>query len=322
MKFSAVIPCYNEEESIPHLLSALTPLLKNEFKDDWEIIFVNDGSKDRTFELICRHNIENPCIKGVSLSRNFGHQAAISCGLEHASGEIVGIMDCDLQDTPEVLIQLCRKIRDEYYDVCFAVRKKREASFLKRFCYKAFYKLMRSISEHPWPEDAGDFSVFNQRVHQTILSLPEKVRVLRGLRSWVGFKQASIAVKRPERAHGETKYSMLKLMSLALTSLAGFSYAPLRLASMLGFFMGAFSMFLGLLFLLNRWFPSFTILHYYIGAYPGITTIILYLSVVCSMLFFCLGIMGEYLVILLKEVKGRPVGIVSNLIGDFKKTSK
>jgi glycosyltransferase involved in cell wall biosynthesis len=315
--FSIIIPCHNEEEAIPALLLALVPQLEKGVGCSWEVIFVDDGSHDQSLELIACAHASDPRIKAISLSRNFGHQPAVACGLTFASGEIVGVMDCDLQDTPEVLMQLYSTVKNEGYDVCYGVRKRREASVLKNTCYRAFYRIMRMLSEHPWPQDAGDFSVFNRRVHRTILSLPETVRVLRGLRSWVGFRQAEIAVDRPERKHGATKYNIFRLWSLALSSLTGFSYVPLRMASMLGIAMGFFSLLLGALFLLNRWLPKFSLFGYNIGANPGTTTIILFLAIVSSMLFFCLGIMGEYLVVLLKEVKGRPAAITDRLIGDL-----
>lgn len=317
MVLSLVVPCYNEEDALPHLIATMVPLLEKSIGTDWEIVFVNDGSRDRTLELIGLENQRDRRIKGVSLSRNFGHQAALTCGLAFASGDVVGVMDCDLQDSPDVLLQLFRKVKDEGYDVAYAVRRRREAAWIKEVCYKTFYRIMHALSEHPWPEDAGDFSVFNRRVHHTILALPETVRVLRGLRSWVGFRQCEIAVDRPDRKHGVTKYSWLRLISLALTSLTGFSYVPLRLASMLGLGMGVFSLILGTLFLINRSFPHFTILSYWIGANPGTTTIILYLSIVSSMLFFCLGIMGEYLVVMLKELKRRPTAIAHVLVGEL-----
>jgi dolichol-phosphate mannosyltransferase len=317
MDFSLVVPCYNEEDALPHLVRIVVPLLDKEVGSDWEIVFVNDGSRDRTLDLIVLENQRDPRIKGISLSRNFGHQAALTCGLAFASGEFVGVMDCDLQDSPDVLLKLFHRVKSEGYDVAYAVRRRRETAWIKEICYRAFYRIMRALSEHPWPEDAGDFSVFNRRVHQTILALPETVRVLRGLRSWVGFRQCEIPVDRPERKHGITKYSWLRLISLALTSLTGFSYVPLRLASLLGLGMGVFSLVLGTLFVLNRWFPQFTILSYWIGVSPGITTVILYLSIISSMLFFCLGIMGEYMVVMLKELKRRPTAIAHVLVGNL-----
>ena len=315
--FSIIIPCHNEEESLPALLSALVPQLEQGVGRSWEIVFVDDGSRDRSLELIARAHATDSRIKAISLSRNFGHQPALACGLAFASGEIIGVMDCDLQDTPDVLMQLYSRVKNDGYDVCYGVRKRREASMVKNACYRMFYRIMRGLSEHPWPEDAGDFSVFNRRVHRTILSLPETVRVLRGLRSWIGFRQTEVAVDRPDRKHGTTKYNVFRLWSLALSSLTGFSYVPLRMASMIGIGMGFFSLLLGALFVLNRWLPTFTPFGYNIGANPGTTTIILFLAIISSMLFFCLGIMGEYLVVLTKEVKGRPTAIADRVIGNL-----
>jgi dolichol-phosphate mannosyltransferase len=319
MKFSIVVPCYNEEAALPHLMAQLRPILDRECAapDGWELILIDDGSRDRTLDEILRLNHEDPRVRGVSLSRNFGHQAAVNVGLSYASGDWVGVMDCDLQDSPEVLAQLLNKVRREGYDVAFAVRRTREAVWLKRVCYRAFYRLMAALAEHPFPENAGDFSVFNRRVHETLLSLPESVRVLRGLRSWVGFRQCEIPVDRPDRKHGSSKYGWLRLFSLAMSSITGFSYVPLRIASLAGLGMGIFALVLGLLFLLNRTIPHFTPLSYYIGVSPGTTTLILYLSIVSSMLFFCMGIMGEYLVIILKEVKKRPVAVTKAVIGEL-----
>lgn len=319
MRLSVIIPCFNEEEALPALLSVLPPMLDERVGQEWEIIFVDDGSRDRTLEIICAANAADARVRGVALSRNFGHQPSVTAGLAYAAGEIVGIMDADLQDRPEVLCELYDRVRHEGYDVCYAVRHRRQGAALIKICYKVFYWIIHHFSEHDWPQDAGDFSVFNRRVHQTILGLPESVRVLRGLRSWVGFRQAEVLVDRPARRHGRSKYSFLRLVQLAVGSLSSFSYVPLRVASVMGLLTAVVSLFIGVLFLLNRIFPRFTILHYYIGANPGTTTIILFLSVISSMLFFCLGMLGEYLVILLKEVKRRPSAIAGALIGDVHK---
>jgi dolichol-phosphate mannosyltransferase len=318
VQLSLVVPCFNEQEALPHLLEALLPVLEREVGPCWELILVDDGSSDRTFETIVQANLKDPRVKGVSLSRNFGHQPAVSCGLAFASGEAVGLMDSDLQDSPEVLAQLYHKVHDEGYDIAYAVREKRDASLLKKFLYRNFYRLMRGVSEHPWSEDAGDFSVFHRRVNQTILGMPEAVRVLRGLRSWVGFKQCAVPVARPGRKHGTTKYSLVRLFSLGLSSITGFSFVPLRLASIIGLGMAALSLLLGVLFVLNFLFPKFTLLNYWIGARPGTTTVVVALMAVSSMLFLCLGILGEYLIVMLKELKRRPTAIARSVIGDLK----
>lgn len=317
-QLSLVVPCFNEQEALPHLLEALIPVLERDLGACWEVILVDDGSSDRTFEMIVQANLKDRRVKGVTLSRNFGHQPAITCGLAFASGEAVGLMDSDLQDSPEVLAQLYRKVRDEGFDIAYAVRAKREASVVKNFLYKNFYRLMRGVSEHPWSEDAGDFSVFHRRVNQTILGMPEAVRVLRGLRSWVGFRQCAVPVDRPARKHGTTKYSLIRLFSLGLSSITGFSYVPLRLASIIGMGMAGLSVLLGGLFVLNRIFPKLTVLNYWIGASPGTTTIILILLAVSAMLFLCLGVLGEYLIVMLKELKRRPTAIARSVIGDLK----
>ena len=317
-QLSLVIPCFNEQEALPHLLEALLPVLEREVGPHWEVILVDDGSSDRTLEMIVQANRKDSRVKGASLSRNFGHQPAVACGLAFASGEAVGLMDSDLQDSPEVLAQLYRKVRDEGFDIAYAVRAKREASAVKNFLYRNFYRLMRGVSEHAWSEDAGDFSVFHRRVNQTILGMPEAVRVLRGMRSWVGFRQCPVPVERPARTHGTTKYSMIRLFSLGLSSITGFSYVPLRLASLIGLGMAALSAVLGVLFILNRIFPEITILNYWIGASPGTTTIILILLGVSAMLFLCLGVLGEYFIVMLKELKRRPTAIARTVIGDLK----
>lgn len=317
VQLSLVVPCFNEQDALPHLLEALLPVLERESGPCWELILVDDGSSDRTLELITQANARDARIKGVSLSRNFGHQPAVACGLAFASGEAVGLMDSDLQDSPEVLAQLYRKVRHEGYDVAYAVRERRDASALKNFFYRNFYRLMRGVSEHEWAEDAGDFSVFHRRVHRAILGMPEAVRVLRGMRSWVGFKQCAVPVARPARRHGTTKYSFSRLFSLGLSSITGFSYVPLRVASIIGLGMAVLSVLLALLFVLNRLFPSITILNYWIGASPGTTTIILILLAVSAMLFLCLGVLGEYLIVMLKELKRRPTAIARATIGDL-----
>jgi len=315
VSLSIVIPCYNEGESIPDLIKALVPHLDGATKGSWEIILVDDGSVDRTAELIAEaHRAENR-VRGVILSRNFGHQPAIFAGLSYASGDLVGIMDADLQDPPQVLLQCFEKARSEGLDLVYAVRKRRRASLALKVSYWAFYRAMHALAEYSWPLDAGDFSVFNRKVLALIMQLPEHVRVLRGLRSWVGLKQGFVDYDRPERGKGESKYSALKLMGLALNALISFSNLPLRLASVVGLGMSVLSVLAGILLLINRFFPRFTLFGYYIGANPGTTTIVILLLFLGSLLFLCLGILGEYLAVVIKEVKRRPIAIVERHLG-------
>ena len=310
-----VVPCFNEQESLPDLLQDLIPRLEKVASGSWELILVDDGSYDRTREIIESANRQDHRVRGVILSRNFGHQAAIFAGLAYTSANYVGVMDADLQDPPAVLVECLEKARTEDLDLVYAVRKRRQARGFLKIAYWTFYRMMHTVSEYPWPLDAGDFSVFTHKVGQLVMRLPEHVRVLRGLRFWVGLRQGSIAYDRPTRAKGQSKYSVLKLIGLAVNSVTSFSNLPLRLASLVGVLMSFFSIVLGLLLLVNRFYPRFTLFGYYVGASPGTTTIVILLLLIGSLLFLCLGILGEYLGIVMKEVKRRPVAIVQERVG-------
>src|SRR5690242_596071 len=187
-----VVPCYNEEEMLPAFLRTVIPELDRATGGSWRIVCVDDGSRDNTFAIITREHLADARITGISLSRNFGHQAAVSVGLAYASGEFIAVIDCDLQDPIEVLIQLYRKALEEELDVCYGVRGRRDAPVFLRLAYSAYYRVAQRLAEHHWPKDAGDFCVMSARCHQVLLSLPEHSRMMRGLRSWVGFKQAGL----------------------------------------------------------------------------------------------------------------------------------
>jgi dolichol-phosphate mannosyltransferase len=312
---SVVVPCFNEEDALPDFFRALVPPLDATTGGAWEIILVDDGSADRTGEMIQEKNRQDGRVRGVLLSRNFGHQPALFAGLAYASGRYVGIMDADLQDPPEILMQCLQMACNDGYDLVYGVRKNRKSSLLLKSAYWVFYRTMRTLAEYSWPLDAGDFSVFNRRALRLLMQLPERVRVLRGLRSWIGLKQGFVAYNRPDRDKGESKYGLIKLINLAVDALVSFSSLPLRLASFVGLFMSGLTFLLGVLLLINRFYPKFTLFGFYIGQSPGTTTIVTLLLVVGSLLFLCLGILGEYLGLLLKEVKRRPVAIVRERIG-------
>ncbi len=316
-KFCVVIPCYNEEESIPALVENLTPHLEKATGGAWRILFVDDGSKDRTAAMIWELNAKDPRYQGVRLSRNFGHQPAVWTGLRQAQGECIGVIDCDLQDPPEVLMGLYQKVATEGFDVCAGVRGKREDSpWWLRAAYKIFYRVMNWMAEHDYTLDSGDFCVFNHRAHQALLRLEEAAPVHRGLRSWIGFKQTTLSYCRPPRQHGTSKYNMRRLTALAINNLVSFSTAPLRLATWVGLVMGMLTMVAAVFFLLNRLVPSFSIFGYHVGANAGTATLVLYLSFIASALFFCMGIIGEYLAVIIKEVKRRPVTVVAECTSD------
>lgn len=315
--FSLVVPCYNEEDALPHFFAAAIPALEQMTSGRWRIVCVDDGSRDRTFELIAQKHLEDPRVTGVRLSRNFGHQPALAVGLAYTSGRYVGVIDCDLQDPIEVLVAMYQKALNQDLDVCYGVRTRRDAPWHLKLGYWAFYAMIRRAAAHPWPRDAGDFCVMSARCQRLILALPEHSRMLRGLRSWVGLKQEGFPFERPARLHGVSKYNMYRLAMLAAQGLIAFSSIPLRLASFIGFSMGLLSLLFGIIVLINRLFPRFTLFGYWVGTGSGTTTLILLGTAVFSVLFLCIGIMGEYLVVILEELKNRPAGVVDSVLGDL-----
>ena len=319
--FCLVVPCYNEQEMLPSFFRAVVPQLQGATQGSWRIICVDDGSRDDTFAIIAREHTVDPRVLGVRLSRNFGHQAAVSVGLAFASGDYIGVIDCDLQDPIEILIELYKKAVREGLDVCYGIRARREAPLLLRMAYPLYYRIIERLAEHHWPKDAGDFCVMSSRCHEVLLSLPEHSRMMRGLRSWIGFRQAGLPYDRPTRLHGTSKYNAAKLVALAIQGLIAFSNVPLRLASLIGLLIGAGSFLFILVVLANRFFPKFTILGYWVGTNPGVTTIICLLGFFASILFVSVGIIGEYLGVLMQEVKRRPTAVVESALGDLRKNT-
>jgi glycosyltransferase involved in cell wall biosynthesis len=317
-EFSLIIPVFNEEQILPLLCKKLAEELDSWVAGEWEVIFVDDGSSDRTFQLILQQQEKDPRFKAVMLSRNFGHQAAVSVGLNYADAKYTGVIDADLQDPLPVLQKLYEASTRSGANVAFGVRHERDAPWLLSLSYKIFYRFMGLFSDHPWPVDAGDFCVIDRRAILILRSMPETSRILRGLRSWIGLRQMAIPYVRPRRQAGRSKYNLVRLIRLALDSIVSFTSAPLQFAVICGFSTGLICLFISLLFLLNRLFPSFTIFGYSIGASPGTATIAILLSLVSAMNFFCLGIVGQYLAVILKEVKRRPQAIVQQTVGDLK----
>ncbi|MBV9489518.1 MAG: glycosyltransferase family 2 protein [Verrucomicrobia bacterium] len=319
VEFSLIIPAYNEESVLNRLFGELEAGLNSWVHGSWEVIFVDDGSSDRTAEIILNKNAEDDRFKAVLLSRNFGHQPAVSTGLSYAQGRLVGIIDADLQDPIGVLRQMYEACREGRCNVAYGVRQKRQAPVVLDLSYKVFYRFMNRFSDHPWPVDAGDFCVLDRQTVNLLLQLPESSRIMRGLRSWIGLTQLAFPYRRPARAAGESKYDMLRLTRLALDSMVSFSSAPLQFAVFCGLLASLLCGFTTALFILNRFFPSFTLFGYSVGANPGVTTIVILVLLTSAFNFLCLGIMGQYLALVVREVKRRPQSIVREIVGDLQR---
>lgn len=282
---------------------------------------MDDGSRDRTPQIIGAEAARDKRIKGVLLSRNFGHQAALATGLRFCRGRSVGIVDCDLQDPTEVLMELYRKVEEEGYDVAYGVRHNCQALLLLKFAHKIFYKLMHGMSEYDWLVDAGDFCVMTRRCAEMVNGLRKNMRMIRGIESWIGFRRFGVPYTRPKRVAGASHYNFWRLSRLALDAMVGFSTTPLRLATIMGFGVGIASLGLAGMFVLNRFVLGAFPFGYNLGANRGITTLAILVSFLGSAILICLGIIGEYVSILLKEVKGRPPAVVSEIIGLESRTS-
>lgn len=300
-RLSVVVPCFNEEAVIPSLGARLSAACAAQFGEDYEIILVNDGSRDATWRAIRDLVNHNPRVVGVDLSRNHGQQLAVTAGLQLSRGDLVMIIDADLQDPPELLGQMAAKIA-EGYDVVYGKRiERRGESMLKRSTSAMFYRLLNRLSEQEIPSDTGDFRLMTRRVVDQLNAMPERYRFIRGMISWVGFEQTALEYERDARAAGKTKYSYLRLMALAIDAITSFSTAPLRLASFMGSMMGLAG-FAMLLWAIYRWFENGTIV--------GWTSTVAIVLIMGSMQLIILGVFGSYLGRLYMESKHRPLFIV------------
>ena len=303
--YSIVIPILNEQEIIPKLYQRLKDVM-DEFDSSSEVIFVDDGSSDRSFELLQDIHKTDPRFKILQFSRNFGHQVAISAGLDHAIGEAVIMMDGDLQDPPELLPQFIGKWK-EGYDVVYAIRKRRTENILKRLAYSIFYRILRKLSYLDIPLDAGDFCLMDKRVVDVIKQMPERNRFVRGLRSWAGFRQLGLEYQRDRRFAGEPKYTFMGLVGLAYDGLFSFSTAPLRMAVYVGFLVSA-AAFLGSLWVIyQKLFHAIAIV--------GWASTIVVLTFLGGMILLTLGLLAEYVRRTFEEVKQRPLYIIKNTVG-------
>jgi dolichol-phosphate mannosyltransferase len=301
---SVVIPVYEEKENLPVLYNRLTNVL-SDFEPNYEIIFVDDGSRDGSAAIMRGMARQDAHINVIELSRNFGHQIAISAGLDFACGEAVIIMDADLQDPPEVLPQFIQKWRDGY-DVVYAIRRQRKETWIKRTSYALFYRLLQRIASIEIPLDAGDFCIMDRRVVNILNNMPERNRFVRGIRSWVGLKQVGLAYDRDARNAGKPKFTFSRLLYLALDGLVSFSFIPLRVITVIGFIVSIVSILLAIFY---------TIQKVTVGLNPpGFATLVVAILLLSGMQLMTIGLVGEYVGRIFEEVKQRPLYVVNRVI--------
>jgi dolichol-phosphate mannosyltransferase len=302
-----VVPAYNEEENVSVLVREITETLQSAGVA-FELLVVDDGSTDGTVDIVRKLAKSDPRIRALVLTRNFGHQAAISMGLMHVRGNVVGIMDADLQDRPADALSLYLECRAASADVAYAVRRSRQEGVFKRAAYHLFYRLLGRLARIDIPLDSGDFCVMSRAAVDRLNALPERLRFVRGLRSWIGGRQIGVMVDRDLRRAGRPKYSIPKLIRLAVDGLVSFSDVPLRLASVMGFAVSGLSV-VGILVVL-AWRAT--------GRLPsgaGLATIALSILFLGGVQLLTAGILGEYVGRIFEEVKRRPIAIVAEVIG-------
>lgn len=303
--YSVVIPIFNEEEIIPELWRRLSDIL-DRLDSSSEVIFINDGSVDNSLELLKEINHKNQEVKIISFSRNFGHQCALSAGIDHTNGKAVILMDGDLQDSPEAIISFLQ-LWQQGYDVVYAIRKNRKEKWLKRLAFKSFYYIQKKLSGIVTPMDAGIFSLMDRKVILTLRQMPERNKYLSGLRAYAGFKQIGVYIERGPRYRGQPKVSVSKLFKLAFDGIFSFSTIPLKIATILGLVSAIISFIIGLIglyvkFILGQEFLSW--------AYGLTTTFFM-----GGIQLLSLGIIGEYIGRIYDEVRQRPYYIIQEKIG-------
>ena len=304
---SIVVPCFNEEACLPALHERLTGAASAAVGSDYEIVLVNDGSRDRSWDIMKSLAERDPRVTAVNLSRNHGHQLALTAGLDLCAGDKVLIIDADLQDPPELLGAMIETMQREGADVVYGVRKSRKGeTAFKRATAHGFYRLLSNATEVDIPLDAGDFRLISRRALDVLLAMPEQARFIRGMVAWIGFRQVPILYDREERFAGETKYPFRKMLRFALDALTGFSSAPLKLASHAGLIL-SFGSVLIVLYIIYAWLAGRNV--------AGWTSLMLVVVILGAIQMFVLALMGEYIGRLYNEAKRRPLYIVQDIEG-------
>ncbi len=310
IRYSIVAPCYNEEGNLPELYRRIKEVM-DKTQESWELVLINDGSADRTPELMRQLHAQDERVHFIDFARNFGHQVAVTAGMDYAQGEAVILIDSDLQDPPELILEMIQQWK-EGYQVVYAVRSERKGeTWFKLFTAKLFYRIIYRITDVKIPLDTGDFRLMDRQVVETMKKMRERHRFIRGMTSWVGFKQTGVTYVRSERFSGQTGYPLRKMVKFASDAITGFSYFPLQLATYLGFVIAALSGLGMIAVVLARLSGS--------QAFFGQATTLIMVLFLGGVQLISLGIMGEYLGRIYDEVRGRPLYVVHEAVGFEKK---
>jgi glycosyltransferase involved in cell wall biosynthesis len=303
-KISIIVPIYNSAAFMHKLLEAID-LEKN--KNDWdlELLMIDDGSRDKSYEKIVELSKKYPYIKGFKLSKNFGHQIAVKTGLSHCKGDYIAVIDDDLQDPPSLLPHFFSYL-DKGYDVAYGIRKNRKESFLKRAAYSSFYRILKSMSDIHIPIDSGDFCVMKSQVVNNMLKLQEQNPFLRGIRAWVGFKQIGVEFERQARMDGQSGYTLKKLLKIAMDGIFSFSTAPIRFITTLGMVGLSFAILYSLWVIIGYFFRGIEA--------QGFATLSIIISFFSSLILISLGVIGEYIVRIYDEVRARPYVVIEETV--------
>ncbi len=305
--YSLIVPLYNEQDTLPELIRRLTNVM-NTLDAPTELVLINDGSKDQSLILLRSFHQQDNRICYINLGRNFGHQIAVTAGLNFVRGDMAIILDADLQDPPELIPELIKQWRSGF-QVVYAQRTKRiQESWGKQFLAYWFYRILQKLADVEIPTDTGDFCLIDRSVIDLLNKMPERTRYLRGLRSWVGFNQTAVPFDRDPRYAGDVKYTFRKSFKLAISGIVSFSQVPLRLSTYVGLFAAVASLFMGLLILYWRVFVPNSPL-------TGFTTILVAVFFLGAVQLVCIGILGEYIGRIYEEVKGRPLYTISEIVG-------
>jgi dolichol-phosphate mannosyltransferase len=305
-RLTIVIPIYNEREILPHLAMRVRRACATMAFNDYEVLFVSDGSRDGSENMLAELVQRDRMFKALLLTRNFGHQAAVSAGLEHATGSIIAIIDGDLQDPPESIVGLVAAL-EQGADVAYAVRRKRKENIIKRAAYSAFYRVLRSVASIDIPLDSGDFCCMKRAVVDDMLKLPERNRFVRGIRAWVGYEQVGVEYERHARQAGDPKYTLRKLVALAYDGLFSFSNLPIKLMQFFGFGISTLAMLTA-----GGYFGWYMIAP---GQFPvGWATLVISLWFLGGTQLLFMGILGEYVFRTFDEARKRPGALVRQVL--------